>query len=437
MPTLTAELAPANSTLNCPYRPIQAWLVCISAALFFLYEFVQMSMFNAISTQLLKTFQISAGQYGNLSATYFYVDVFFLIPAGLILDRFSTRKVILLAMFLCVASTFVFAHATSLSLAMLARAVTGIGSAFCLLSCLKLASRWFPPRRMALATGVIVTMAMLGGMIAQTPFALLADAIGWRQAVLINTSIGALMLVIIIIVVKDYPPGYMSSSNNSENFPVSLRFWHSLLVCMRNKQNWLAGLYTSLINLPIFLLGQTWGTLYLIQARNLTHAQANNVTAMIFLGTIIGSPIFGWLSDKIGLRRRPMLIGGSLSLATILILLFTNNLTYPALILIFLMLGFFTSSQVLGYPVVAESNATNNTGTALGIASVIIMLGGTTEPLYGWLLELHWNGTIIADIPYYSHSDFLSAMLIMPIAFLVALICTALLREPFCYPKDN
>src|SRR5436189_5479192 len=90
------------------FSKYQPWLVCLSAALFFFYEFIQMGMFNSISQELMHDFSIKAGQLGFLSATYFYADVIFLLFAGILVDRFSIRVIILTAMVMVVLSTFLF-----------------------------------------------------------------------------------------------------------------------------------------------------------------------------------------------------------------------------------------------------------------------------------------------------------------------------------------
>ncbi len=426
-----------ESRIDRQYGPAYLpWVVCLSAALFFFYEFVQMSMFNAISTDLMADFNISAAQFGNLSATYFYMYVLFLLPAGVILDRVSTRSLILCAMTLCVASTYLFAWTHSYTTAMIAHALTGAGGAFNLLSCLKLASRWFPPKRMAIITGLVVTMAMLGGMIAQTPFAWLAKEISWRHAMMANGTLGVGFLIIISCVVHDYPRNYEERFHSENKLLKEIGFWRSIGQALRNAQVWLAGLYTSFINLPVFLLGQTWGVLYLMQVRHLDKVQASNVSALLFFGLIVGPPIFGFLSDRIGRRRRPMIIGGILSLATILAIMYLPLPSYGTLSILFFLLGFFTSSQVIGYPVIAESSSHALTATSLAVASVLIMLGGTTEPLFGWLLDWHWDGAMDHGVRVFSASSFNLAFWMMPIAFMFALVCTIFIRETFCKAKE-
>src|SRR4029078_4784804 len=121
-----------------------------------------------------------------MSSAYLGADILFLLPAGIILDRFSTRRVILTAMLVCVIGTVGFAITDSFILASFFHFLSGIGNAFCFLSCVVLVSHWFPPRRQALVIGSLVTMAFLGGMMAHTPFAHLNDSYGWRNSLLID-----------------------------------------------------------------------------------------------------------------------------------------------------------------------------------------------------------------------------------------------------------
>ncbi|WP_235776249.1 MFS transporter [Rickettsiella massiliensis] len=181
------------------------WIVCLSAALFFFYEFIQLNMFNAISADLMHDFGLHATKLGRLSAFYFYANLLFLPVAGALLDRFSTRRIILIALFLCIIGVLGFAKTHSFALACFFRFMSGIGSAFCFLSTIRLASRWFPIEKMALVTGLIVTMAMFGGMVAQTPLTLLAETLGWRNTLLIDAGLGLLIFVVIFSLCKITP----------------------------------------------------------------------------------------------------------------------------------------------------------------------------------------------------------------------------------------
>lgn len=82
-----------NMAINFSIKnQLKPWLVCFAASLFFFYEFIQMNMFNAISQDLMKEFGLSGESLGYLSSTYLFADVVCLFPAGMLLDRFFSKK---------------------------------------------------------------------------------------------------------------------------------------------------------------------------------------------------------------------------------------------------------------------------------------------------------------------------------------------------------
>lgn len=416
----------------------KAWVVTLTASLFFFYIFIQLNLFNAIDIQLMQAFHLNAPQLGQLSSMFFYANVLFLFPAGILLDRYSTKKLLLMASGLATLGTFLFSYAETYFLAALGRFIVGIGASFCFLSCIRIATRWFPPSKMALVTGIIVTMAMIGGLVAQTPLALLSHAIGWRQAVLMDAGLGIVIFLAIVAFVKDYPPNskdqYAADKAQLEN----LGFWKSISLVILNPQNWLGGLYTALMNLPVFLLGALWGIHYLMQVHQVTLMQASYATTLFFIGVILGSPFYGWLSDNyVGRRILPMILGAIISLAVMLVLLYVPGLSFGMVLFLFFLVGFVTSSQVLSYPTIAELNPTALTSSAISIVSSVIMLSGVIfQPLFGWAMQLNWDHTMIDGAPIYSAHDMLNAMLMMPIAFAVSLIIALLMKETFCKQKE-
>jgi MFS family permease len=417
-----------------------AWLVCLSAGLFFFYEFFQLNIFDVINQPLREDFHLNATQLGWMSSTYLWADILFLLPAGVFLDRFSTRRVILIALIVCVSGTFGFALTTSFFWACLFHFLSGIGNAFCFLSCVVLVSRWFPPRRQALVIGLVVTMAFLGGMMAHTPFAYLTEQYGWRNSLLLDGAVGVVLLVWIFFVIQDRPHNAQVALT-----PLSFKeLMQSLLKVMVNWQNWYAGLYTSFLNLPIMVLCALWGASYLRVVHHLTPIAASNVVSLIYIGSIIGCPLMGWLSDLQG-RRKPLMVFGAVATLLIVLPLFLDrSLSQLQLSILFFILGFVTSTQVITYPLIAESNAERNTGSATGVASVIIMGGaGVAQVLFGWLIQHHARihsleqGPLIATHNAYSTSDFQYAMWMFPVAALFALVAIGLTRETGCIRQNQ
>lgn len=403
------------------------WIVCFSTSLFFAYELLQLHILNAISSLLMRDLQLSATQFGTLSATYLIADVIFLLPAGILLDKFSVRRIILAALLLCILGTLGFCRSHSLHSACVCHFLSGIGNAFCFLSCMILVSRWFPRDKQAFVMGLMITVGMLGGVIAQLPFSLLAHHFSWRTALLIDALIGMMIFLLIFIFVQDGAEKLHKLKNKTEK---KIPFWLGIKHSVFNMHNICCGLYTGFMNLPLMVIGAVWGSLFLSQIHHIPPIKASFIVSMLCVGTIVGSPIFGWLSDKIKRRLPIMAWGGISSIVVMLLLLMSIPLNEAVLIILFFLLGFMTSSQILGYPAITEHNPPNLIGTSMGIAALIIMgMPALIHPLSGTLLDWKWNGAICAGVPLYTSSDFIRAFSLFPIGFIFALIALCKIKE--------
>lgn len=403
------------------YAAIRPWLVTLVAALFFMYQFAQVNMFNALGPAMLDSFHIDALQLGNLSAMSIYANVALLPVAGLILDRLSARVIILMGMLVSVVFTGVFSYAETYWLAAASRFIAGTAGAFCFLGCIVMASRWFPASKMAIASGLIVTMGMLGGALAQEPMAILIDQYGWHIAVRSYALLGIIFWLIMFFTLADsaekkvvHPAGKTTIAGLKE----------SACVAVRNTQNWFCGGYTSAMNLIILVIGAIWGAGYLESVHGIGHIHATRITSFIFYGTMIGSPLVGAFSDSLKKRRMPMLIGSWLSLLLIMIVILSNVLNFYVLSLLFFMLGLTTSTQVLTYPVIAESNAPEHTGVCEALASFMIMgSGAICQDIFGMLMNYHAIGKIhTSQMVHYTSSDYQFAFWLLPVGFVLSLV---------------
>jgi MFS family permease len=402
------------------------WVVCFAATLFFFYEFIQGNMFASIAANIMQDYQIQADKMAWLSSIYYLSNVLFLFVAGMVLDRFSIKNTLLIAMFLCVASTFLLAHSHSFYIALFSRFITGIGSAFCFLGPVRLASHWFPPKRMALVTGAIVTMAMAGGMLAQYPLTKLVALVGWRQAVQDVGILGFVMLIVMFVGIKERPARAVKKVVKAISMASAAK------IAYLNTQYLRAAFYASLMNMAIAVFGAMMGTLYLEQRLEITAEQGAMVNSMLFLGAIVGSPVVGWISDKMGARILPMKIGVLLSLLILLAVLYLPvSLSWMALL--FFLLGFFTSAQVISYALVAESSSPAMTATAVSVISILTQGGYIVyQNLFSYLLTSHGGEHMLNGTPVYLLKAYQHAAIILPAGLLIAFLMLLGLKETHC-----
>jgi len=399
----------------------RSWLVCIAAGLSMLYCFVQMTQFNALSHDVMTNLHLGFAKFSMLPSLYFLANVIFLLPAGILIDRFSKKNILLISLVVSIVCLLIFSCWHNFIIFSLCSFVLGICGAFAFITPLSLLANWFIHKKMALVSGIMITMGLFGAVISNAPLTYLINLIGWQDALQFNALFGGLIFIITLLVVQDCPSGMTRVKS-----PLKL---YGITQIIKNRQNWLFGSYASLINLVIMIFGAAFGISYLKYVFHVTESQAALSNSLLFIGAMIGPPIFGWLSDKLGKRKLPMYLGAVSSLIVMLILMCVTSLNLVLIDVLFFMLGVFTSAQVIAYPAILESNSIVHGALGLSICSTLIMAGAAIAiPLFGWLLDLHGIGGTIA----HSASDYKFALWVVPLAFVIGLILLFFGKETRC-----
>ncbi|MDP3560395.1 MAG: MFS transporter [Legionellaceae bacterium] len=420
--SLTSELGVTEAKQS----NLTSWLVCFSASLFFFYEFIQGNMFASIADNIMRDFHIHADKMAYLSSIYYGANVIFLFLAGYLLDRYSTKKIILVAMTLCVASTFILAHTDSFAWALVCRFITGIGSAFCFLGPVRLASRWFPSHKMAMVTGIIVTIAMTGGMVSQYPLTQLVAYEGWRMALQHVGLLGVVMLGIMYMGIAERASTYKGCASEHSFKKIAKQSYG-------NVKTLRAAAYTSLMNMAIAVFGAMMGSLYLMQRLNIGKEDASLCNMMLFSGCIFGGPIIGWISDRWGRRILPMQISATLALVTLLVILYLP-VSLGWMQICFFLLGFLTAGQVISYAYVAESNSPLFTATAVSAISICTQGGYVIyQNLFSHLLVSYGDAPLVNGVPVYALSAYQYAAGMLPLGIFFAIVLISGLKETYCH----
>ncbi len=372
-------------------------LSCLSASLLFLYIIFQMTVFNASGVALTQQFGLSSVAIGNVSSIYFYCAALALIPYGLLLDHWPSRGPGLVIMGLCVAATVGLGIWPSLLMLGGYRAVCGLTNPLIFLICMRQAPMWFP-RKISVAIGLMITVGMLGGMM-EYPFSLIVAAVSWQAALLMDAGLGLVLFGFAFLFLQD-----LAMPRSHKQPQLWLYFKKALSV----KENFLCGLFTGCLNLPVLLLGATWGDRYLMSSRGLSGSQASLAISMIFFGMIFASPFFGWFADFCRSRRAAMLLGSLASIFIMLAIVLIHTTHVVGLAALFFWLGFMCTSQIISYTVVNEVNSRENTSTAMSLVSILIYgIAAIANPLFGEVVKA---------------SSVDAAILILPIAFGLSLM---------------
>jgi MFS family permease len=139
---------------------------------------------------------------------------------------------------------------------------------------------------------------------------------------------------------------------------------------------------------PTTIFGMTWGVRFLQEARGREYQEAVMLAATLPLGWIIGAPLLGFISDRIG-RRKPVILGGTLMLLGVFAWVLFGN---PAILrgpVVGILMGIASGAAMLPYTVIKEANPPELGGSATGVINFInFTLSALLGPLFGSRLEV-------------------------------------------------
>jgi len=113
-----------------------------------------------------------------------------------------------------------------------------------------------------------------------------------------------------------------------------------------------------------------WGVRYLQDARGFDYASAVLRSATVPFGWIIGCPLLGFISDRVG-RRKPVILGGACGLLACLAwILYGPADVFPPYVL-GLAAGVASGAAMLPYTVIKEANPPELSGTSTGVVNFV------------------------------------------------------------------
>lgn len=408
------------------------WFVWGFAALFYAYEFFLQVSPSVMVPDLMDTFNVTAGGLGSLAALYFYSYAIMQIPAGIFLDALGPRRLLTISSATCVLGAFIFGIAHQLWQAEIGRLLIGFGSAFAVIGTFKLASIWFKPSKFAFMVGLTVMIGMFGAVIGGSPLALLVSHFGWRQSMMLLAGIGLVLCFLIWLVVRDKPKHLLNKTTPDNYSQQNTGICKSLIYIFKQKQSWLIGIYGGLMFAPTSAFAALWGVPFFMTKYSMTRPDAALTIAMIFIGWAVGSPLWGWYSDKIKRRKPSMYIGAFLTFIAMVLIIYVN-LPLDILYVTLFCFGFFSAGFLPSFSMIREISPPNINATAVGFMNMMNMIGGAVlQPLIGWILDRYWQGHFLDGARVFSLHAFHISLLTLPCILLLALLLVPFIQETYC-----
>ncbi len=412
------ELPPSAGRSDTPgLLPLLGWLV---GSLFFFYAWILRVSPSVMVEEFMRDFAVGGAIVGNLSALYFYGYAGMQIPVGLLLDRFGPRRLMTVASGLVAVACLLFAWSQGLVGASVARFLIGAGCPFSLVGAMAVAGQWIPRERFALLGGLAMMFGMAGGVFGQAPLRVAVDATDWRTTMASVAVIGFVLMLAAWVFVRDRRRG---SGGVSAVF-------EGLRRVAANRETWLSAVAGLGSTGPLLAFAGLWGVPYLQAVHEIDRVTAGTVTSVTFIGWGVGAPLIGWLSDRIGKRRSPLIAGLTLSALSLGAILYLPGIPLWGVGVLCFGIGFGGSAQIVCYALVREHNPPQFSGTAIGMVNALVTgAGALFQPMIGWLLDLSWDGLMVDGARVYAVGAYNLAFGVLVVGCIVGILCAAATRE--------
>jgi MFS family permease len=403
--------------------PLLGWL---TGAVFFLYAWVLRVAPSVMVEELMRDLAVGGAVLGHLSGVYYYGYAGMQVPVGVLLDRFGPRRLMTGAGLVCAAGCVLFATGATLSAVTAGRFLVGASAAFSLVGAMAVAARWFPASRFAVLSGWAMAMGMAGGVFGQAPLRLAVEASSWRTTMLLLALGGVALATAAWATVRDRRRGHAGMLDAL----VGLR------AVARHPQTWLISLAGLATAAPLLGFASLWGVPFIEAAYGLPRATAAMLTSLLFVGWGAGAPLFGWLSDRIGRRKAPLLTGLALETLALAAVVWIGGLPVVALGGLCFVTGFLGSAQIVGFALIKEHHPAQLSGTAIGFVNGMVTgAGALFQPLVGLLLDLAWTGETAQGARVYAPEAYRLALTSLIACGVVGVVCVLAVRETFCRPR--
>lgn len=354
------------------------WLVfAILSGIYFFVYFHRTSP-AVMANDLMQEFAVSALAIGVLSSLYFYPYAVLQMPVGVLSDVKGAKKVVISFTSITLFGILLFVIAPSFEFAVFSRLLIGIGVSGVYIPTVKIISQWFKANEFATAMGILFAIGNLGAIFSSYPLAISIENLGWRISFAIIGVVTTLLLLLCILFVKDAPIEFKRKSLGKGDFK-------SLL----NLTLWLLA-FSSMLRYGVVMGFQgLWGGSFLVDVASLSKALVGTVLMLFGIGTIVGAPLLGRVSDEIGLRK-VLMIASSIGFLIfwLPLLLIPEKLGVTELSIISFMLGFFSSSGPIAYTMVKEQFPLRMTGLAISFINIFPFVGaGIFQIVMGYLMD--------------------------------------------------
>jgi MFS family permease len=341
------------------------------------------------------------------------------VPAGLLLDRFGSRALIVVGAALMATGQLVLALTTSLPLAIGARAVVGLGDAVTFISVLRLVPHWFAPRRVPLLTQLTGICGQLGQVLSAIPFLAVLTGTTWATAYISVAAFGTLAMVLALALVKDTPRGRAVAGET-----MSVRATLASVKTVWLRPGTRLGFFTHMgtqFSVTVFAL--MWGVPYLTVAQGLSTGVTGGLLTASVVAAIASGIVIGLFTGRYPHRRSRIVLAiiFSNAVAWTVVLALPGRAPLWLLLTLIVVISVGGPGSMVGFDFARTFNPSATLGTAQGMVN----MGGFIASL----LVMQAMGVILGAMGGYSFESFRVAWAVQYAVWVLAVVGILITRR--------
>jgi MFS family permease len=389
------------------------WLV---TAVYYFYQYTLRSAPAVMMPELSTAFGLTAAGVASMAGLFYYGYSPFSLVAGVAMDRIGPRRVVPLGAAVVGVGALMFASGNPAA-ANIGRFLQGAGGVFGLVGAAYIATTNFPASRAATLIGATQMFGMAGGSAGQFIVGpVIASGVSWDSFWIVMGIAGLAIAMALYVLLPPAGPGgaHVTTADALRGFGV----------VFSNPQSILCGVVAGLIFIPTTIFDMVWGVRYLQEAHGIDYGSAVLRSATVPFGWIIGCPLLGAISDRLG-RRKPVVAAGALVLLGCLVwILYGPAGVLPPYVL-GLVAGIASGAAMLPYTIIKEANPPAVSGTATGVVNFLnFTFSALLGPVFaGRLIEAAGGASPM------TREHYQSAFLPMVFGVALAIVLTLFMKE--------
>lgn len=356
------------------------WMVFYAAVVIAMMAMQMSSLgFAPLLPAIQKDFQMSFSQMGTFTGVYGLVALVVSVPAGILAKQYGEKKILCIGLAILAVGLVGLSMADNFGEGITARVVWIFGYRLAFVCVMTAIALTAPPHLKGRAMGILGAMAALATVLGAPFCAQIAEALGWRHAIVAFAGMAIVGLLIFATFYHQRPEVIQAgaaSSGKSQGAFSAFRYpivWTIPLLGLTN-----AGGFAATFFLPSVLKAKF----------GLDASAGAGVISVAYIAAIFVNPLCGYLADRF---NRWLVLAGMMALmvpATIA-MNSDNLLVFEVSAAALISLGLASTNQL--YPTVAELMRGRDVGPLMGITALGGGVFGFLGPqVLGWLRD--WSG---------------------------------------------